>query len=218
MPQVLTILYYTASIIPEPFAEKVRLNLLNTINGTSIISVTQEPIDFGQNICLGKIGVSAYNVYKQILEGAMEATTPYIACCEDDTLYPLDHFEYNPPENSFAYNTNRWTIHEDTYFFSYRANMSQCISATKLMIDTLKTRFEKYQDKDQQFKHWGEPGRYEKRLGLPFVEAHTFESKIPTIHFSHPNSLFGVRRSGSKSCKTLPYWGSAKELWERYYG
>ena len=99
-----TILFYTANLISENFASKVREHLLESCNGTPIISVSHKPMDFGKNICVTGLEVSAYSVYRQILIGAKEAKTKYVSCCEDDALYVPEHFEHRPSDDTFYYN------------------------------------------------------------------------------------------------------------------
>jgi hypothetical protein len=62
-------------------------------------------------------------LYKQILMGAMLVKTPFIGCAEDDSLYTREHFSYRPPLTAFGYNTNRWQVSRDVYFFRRRASM-----------------------------------------------------------------------------------------------
>lgn len=95
----LTLIYYTSNTNPEYFAGNVRNHLLQVTEGKiPIISVSQKPIDLGKNICAGEIGRSLYNLYRQVYTGALEAKTKYVALCEDDTLYNMEHFRHRPPE------------------------------------------------------------------------------------------------------------------------
>ena len=97
----LTIIYYTANLVPDSFFKKTSEALLKAAGEVPIISVSHKPIELGKNICVGEIGQSVLNIYKQVLIGCKEATTKYVAMAEDDTLYPPDHFEYRPPEGRF---------------------------------------------------------------------------------------------------------------------
>jgi hypothetical protein len=211
-----TILFYTANLISDHFATKIRENILETCNGTPIISISHKPMDFGDNICVSGMEVSAYSVYKQILMGAKQAKTKYVACCEDDALYVPEHFEHIPPDDTFHYNVNRWSVTRDFYYYRQRRLMSMCIVSTQLMIDTLETRFAKY---SECCSHFGEPGRFEHKLGLPSVKIGSFRTEIPTLTFVHRPSLGGKRKLLPVDIikKELPYWGSSQELWDRIY-
>lgn len=211
-----SIIFYTANLISDYFATKVRENLLASCNGTPIISISHKPMDLGENICVSGMEVSAYSVYKQILMGAKKAKTKYVACAEDDALYVSEHFKHIPPDDTFCYNVNRWSVTRDFYFYRERRLMSMCIAPTELMIDTLETRFAKY---SECTPHFGEPGRFEHKLGLPAVKIDSFRTKIPTLTFVHRPSLSGKRKLFPNDVieKILPHWGSATELWDRIY-
>ena len=44
-----------------------------------VISVSQKPIDLGQNICVGEIGRSCPSLIKQMIIGLEAIDTPYVA-------------------------------------------------------------------------------------------------------------------------------------------
>ena len=116
----LTLLYYTSNVLFDRCAVNVRKHLLKLVkNRYPIISVSQEPVEMGQNICVGKIGRTYYNCYKQILIGAKEVKTKYVACVEDDTLYSLEHFSYRPSGDNFSYNGNMWYAEYEKFWRKY---------------------------------------------------------------------------------------------------
>lgn len=210
-----TILFYTANLISDHFANKVRQHLLDSSGGIPIISISHKPIQFGENICVD-LPVSVYSIYKQILIGAKKATTKYVVCCEDDALYVPEHFCKELPDNAFFYNVSRWSITPNLYFFRHRRLMSMCIASRQLMIDTLEARFQKYPDNSVVIPHLGEPGKRESRMGLPTVSIGSFSTEIPTITFNHNKNIGGRRRQSGAVEEELPYWGSAKDLWRKY--
>ncbi len=219
----LSVLYYTANRISEFFARNVRDHLEQLLAGAvPIVSVSQKPINFGRNLCVGMIGASTYNTYRQILDAAEVAETKYVACCEDDCLYVPEHFQYRPPLDTFAYNVNRWTAGPQRFFHRKRAGMCMCIAPRKLLVRTLKQRFAKYPEPlDREgATGWGEPGRLEHKLGLPPVKLLVFETETPTLCFNHRPSVGGVRRQMPRDDvqETLEPWGNATELWTAIHG
>lgn len=217
----LTLLYYTANKVKESFAVKVREHLLSLFpEGIEIISISHKPMDFGKNICVEGFEVSIYNIYKQILMGAKEAKTEYVACCEDDSLYNREHFEHRPAADSFDYNSNRWHIYGGVFFHRPRPGMHTCIAPTKLMIETLETRYKKFPnflvEAKGELVGFGEPGRSERRLGLPWVKLTTFNTQMPVLVFDHKGSLGGVRKIKDTDTVVteLPDWGKAVDLWQ----
>lgn len=221
----ITILFYTANLITEFFAKNIQEHLLQSSEGNiPIISISQKPLDFGTNICVGDIGLSVYNIYKQIFIGAKEAKTKYVACCEDDTLYTPEHFNYIPPDDTFCYNENNYMVNKDAGFFWHRGgNMSNCIALTALMVETLTLRFQKFPNfmPREQCKGFSEPGRHEVRfLGLPPVKMQLFRTEIPTITFNHRPSQGGVRKILPKHIciESLEPWGHGPTLWRKIHG
>ena len=220
----LTIIYYTSNQIKDEFYQYTKKSLLEAAKDIPIISVSQKPIDLGKNICVGDIGKSNFNIYKQLSIGAKEATTEYIATAEDDTLYHESHFKYR--SKCFGYNMNKWSLFtwSQPPIFSNRGRMTlnALIAPRKLVIEAIEERFTKYpKDEDIPLKFWGEFGRYEEHLGVTVQPFETFESEIPIIMFSHPESLNyaqqGTRKKlGDERLFKLPYWGEAKDIIKMY--
>lgn len=222
----LTIIYYSANTISPYFFKHTKNALLKAVGKIPIISVSQKPMDLGKNICVGDIGQSNINIYKQVLIGAKETATEYVAMAEDDTLYHESHFKHRPTGEVFAYNMNKWSIFtwSEPPIFSNRGRrtLNALIAPRKLLIEALEERFAKYpEDEMIPLKFWGEPGRYEKYLGVTVRPTERFESEIPIIMFSHPEALNyqqqGERkRLGMERLFKLPYWGEASEIVKLY--
>lgn len=226
----LTIIYYTACRLNEPFASNVRRQLLSAIGDLPLISISKKPLDFGKNICDGDTKRSVVTIYQAVLRGAKIAKTKYVALAEDDTLYPPDHFyRYLPPEDTFAYNLTRWNIYTWSRppFFSikFRRTLSSLIAPRELLIEALEERFAKYPDtKKIPLKWMGEPGRnrYERKLSVTQRRAKNFYTYSPIVVFSHPKSL-GYQLQGSNKranairALELPYWGTAQKVITNFY-
>ena len=220
----ISILYYTCNLISDFFANNIRKSLIESSGGKMpIISISQKPLNFGKNIYVGDIGISVYNIYKQILIGAKEAKTKYVACCEDDSIYVPDHFEFEPPDDAFCYNGNHLGVDKNVGFvFRHRMNMCMCVAPTELIIETLGLRFQKYPDflDNTQCSGFSEPGRHEERLGLPPVKRMGFRTKNPCLTWNHRPSQGGVRKilERHQVIPTDPYWGDGRELWRKIHG
>jgi hypothetical protein len=223
----LTLIYYTANKISDHFANQVRYHLwrVSSRKEIPIISVSHLPTAFGENICVGEIGSSSWNIYYQILLGAKAAKTKYVAMAEDDSLYTFEHFSYRPEDDEFAYNTNRWNVNKKQFYHRRnRPGMCECICNRELLIDTLETRIKKYPREEyahiKKIKHYGEPGRYEEELGLPPVKRKHFQTEIPVLTFNHRPSYGGVRAPLKTDIvkQELPYWGKSIDLWTRIHG
>ena len=231
----LTLLYYTSNTIEEATRQKISDYLLEvTENKYPIISVSQKPINLGKNICVGDIGANKFNAYKQILIGAREVKTKYVACIDDDTLYSPDHFLYRPKEDDvFSYETNYWFAQPGKDYY-WRVNdinkmggMWGCISTAKVLRDNLTQRFNVYPTISNKVVVWGEPGIKDEQYGM--VSNHIKRSsKTPCAVFIHPASM-GYnqfrkwhRRYGhplpEDKIESLEQFGNIKDLFVKYFG
>lgn len=228
----LTVIYYTSNWLDTHnpfFLENTRKQLLKAAEGIPIISVSQKPIDFGKNICLGDIGRSILNIYRQILIGAKAAKTKYVAMAEDDILYSFEHFhEFVPTEDRFAYDMNKWSIYTWTnpplFTFRNRRVVNSLIAKKDMLVESLQERFDKFKgvpDDQIPLSHWGDPGRYEKLLGVKVWETEEFYSPVPNIVFNHPEALGYMigshkKKKGELRAIEIPYWGRAEDMLKLY--
>jgi hypothetical protein len=238
----LTLLHYTANrVSPTFWAETMTRARLAAGRSVPMVLVSQQPIaetwaHHPRDVfhCVGPIGASIYNVYRQVLIGAKLAQTPFVACVEDDSLYSPDHFWHRPPLDTFFYNDNRWVITRRLsddgksrtafYYWRHRTQMAMCIAPRELLIATLEERFAKYPDPVPhdiaKATGWGEPGRYEKNIGITRQTLAYFNSKEPCVTFNHALGLMGRRavKDDDRICTTLERWGDANDLWRTIHG
>lgn len=227
----LTILYYTANKIPDGAAEKIRAHQKKLFeNKYPIISVSQKPIEYGTNICVGEIGRSKYNCYKQILIGVREIKTKYVACAEDDALYSNDHYNFRPiKDDVFYYERNYWLAEEYRYYWrpddvSVRMGMWGCITTSENLLHNLTKRYSDYpvEPERNKFLMWREPGIHDNTFGIKSTHD-TFESKDPTVVFRYRGSMGGLRqyRSVTHSPQNVAYnlkdFGAISKLWGKYW-
>lgn len=226
--QDLTILYYSSNVLWDQAAQNVRTHLLRVTEGKiPIVSVTQKRLDFGHNIYVGEIGKSYYNCYKQILIGAKACITPYIACCEDDTLYPASHFTHRPSSmDIFSYNNHMWFFEKYGYWRKPGDHgMCGCIAPTELLIKTLEPRFKKYPTQPvmkpgQKERYWQEPGRYDRKYGIPDAKVELFHTKIPLLTFNYFKALGGKKKTEVMIPEQKTYiegWGDGRVLWKKFW-
>jgi hypothetical protein len=240
----LSLLFYTANRIPERFAAAVRQELLETHKVLTaktgqvvpIICVSHKPLRFGiEQICVGDVEPSIAQVYRNVLVAAKAADTPFVAFCEDDTLYVPEHFIYRPEPDVFAYNEQRAVITRKLsddgrsrvafYYFRPRTQLAQGICHRELLIDTLEERFRAHPTPPlstdvAKRAGWGEPGRYEKNLGLAPRKLARFKWTLrPNVTFNH-GGLMGRRRVNPDDVivTSIDPWGDATALWNRIHG
>ncbi len=219
----LTLCYFSANLIPESTQAKIIEDLLDsTKRQYPIVSVTQKPMDLGLNIIWSVLESSPYNYYKQLLECALNARTAFLAVCEDDTLYPTDHFSFRPSEGfDFAYNTNTWLCGARTYWRSPNMNSTGFyIAQREALISLLKHRFSIWETAPalELQRHFHEPGVWEHDLP---VQVETFASGIPIIAFEHRGTLSGKRkRFGNPGVEIIPgaeWFDKAEKLYNLFW-
>src|SRR3989344_5995103 len=116
-----TIIYYTSNRENPQFEQRVQENLLKVSGGLPIISVSQKPIKLGTNICVGDVGVSGFNMFRQVQFALTVAKTPFVISAESDCLYPPDYFEFVPPRLDACYrNSNLYVMPDRRDFFFYK--------------------------------------------------------------------------------------------------
>lgn len=168
-----TILYLTDNSL-EPFlAEKCRELLLVAADGLPIVSVSQEPLDFGRNVCVGNIGRSGLSIDTQLYAGLEVIGTKWVAMAEHDCIYSSEHFAWTPPdEEYFYYNDHNFLMQwkNPRYpdwdgMFSYkrlRRVQSQLICSTELLRKATKKKLAILSDPSWMARHAkgriGEPG------------------------------------------------------------
>lgn len=238
-PLDLTVIYYTCNYLEKEnpvFLANCQHYLLKAIGELPLISVSQKPMDFGKNICVGDIGRSHLNIYRQILAGCKAATTKYVAMAEDDILYSYAHFHTLVPHRDyFLYDMAKLSLFtwSKPMVFSFRTRrrvINHLIAPRKMLIDALEERFARLEElkkagksEDQIIHHWGDPGRYENYLGVTVRETQEEYFGIPSIVFTHPKAYgyefnHGQRkRLGDIQIVEEPHWGRAEKIVQLYH-
>jgi len=106
-----TIIYLTDNSLDPELAHLAQRILVDAADDLPIVSVSQQLIDFGRNVCVGDIGRNWLSLYKQVLAGCEAAETDWVAVAEHDCLYTSEHLHYRPARpDVFWYNDNRWLV------------------------------------------------------------------------------------------------------------
>ena len=186
-----------------------------------ITSVTQKPIDFGNNIVYKKWRGRSHTVlYNQILLGLKNASEDYLFFCEHDVLYHPSHFDFRPPrDDTYYYNSNVYKYRlSDKKIIGYDCNwLSQLCANRKLLIKHYEKRLEMIANGERAYG-W-EPGSGQSRK-IDKVPMERWWSKLPNIDVRHGDNWTGVYRmsqdefKNKKNCQnwkevtvdTIPYW------------
>lgn len=205
-----TILYYTGNKKDASFERKIRETLWNNSydSGMNIISVSQKPLGFGKNICVGDVGASYLNAYRQMYIGAQAVNTEYIVFAEDDFLYPREYFQFNPPGGDFYRYDNTWMVLWKGSYYRTRPIGGAQVARRDFIVDKLR----EYLDGEPE---WAD-GRYwpakEDFMGASFE----LFSGPPVVAFKPTNNLSRSGYSTKEAVKDLPPWGDVNKLRREY--
>src|SRR3990167_4043889 len=153
-----TVLYITDNQLDGRIDTLCKKNIIESIGDLPLISVSQKPIDFGENICVGGMGRSSLIINIQMKKGLEKVKTEFIAIAEHDCLYTPEHFLFTPLGNVFWYNENVWALQYTSIikpqfdgmfsFFKGRKANSQLICRTDIMIKATQDRIDMMSDPD----------------------------------------------------------------------
>lgn len=222
----LTVLYITANLIPDSFAEYQRNVLLKSMGDAQLVSISRKPIQFGNNI-IDNEPKSTDNIFRQMFIASKIISTKYVVVAEDDTLYCPDHFTFcRPPDDAFVYNMNRLALftwgNPKMYSWRNRVSNAALIAPTLLMREALEERFAKWPNPIPE-KLAGELGRgmIERNLGVTVRKLIEAFSEISIVQFNHDFSSEHSQRVHTKmmghiKAYSIPYWGEAEELVRKF--
>lgn len=188
------ILYYSENKLDgTPLNNLVRQTIL--FSELPILSVTQKPIDFGENIVYTRQhGRSHTLLYKQILTGLKASKADYLFFCEHDVLYSPSHFEFVPPrDDTYYYNRNVYKYRlSDKKVVKYDTDwLSQLCASRELLIKHYEKRLEIIASGGKAYGY--EPGTGQSKL-IDNTLADKWYSKFPNIDIRHGGNWTGVSR------------------------
>ena len=211
-----TIIYYTSNKEDPNFERKVKDSLLKNCGDLPIISVSQKPIDLGKNICVGDVGVSGFNMFRQVQIALEAATSEFVISAEADCLYPPDYFQFTPKELDVCYRDSNLYVmpdHRDFFFYKKEGATHAQIVGRKFYLATL----------DKLFK--GAPQWSSEEINFP-KERWRKEDVFDTIaYWKSQNPVFQIKthrgmryytHSDRTPVLTLPYWGDGRIIRKQY--
>ena len=211
-----SIIYYSSCRESLAFERKIQENLLKVCGDIPIISVTQKPMDLGTNICVGDVGASGFNCFRQILIACEAATTKFVISAESDTLYPPDYFTFVPPRDDVCYrNSNLYVMPDlrDYYFKKSEGATHSQIVGREFYIKRLKKLFEGAPQWSVEEKNF--PKERHRKEDI-FDKIEHWETENPVIQIKTHKGMRYFTRSDRTPIYTLPYWGDGKPL-RNYY-
>jgi hypothetical protein len=216
-----TIIFYTSNRESPEFANRILAHLIEAIDGLPLITVSHEPMTVGNNICVGDVGQSNVNIFRQMMIGVEAAKTRYIITAEADFLQPAEFFQFRPPDDAIMYAGMPLYIlsaqrrKRRVFCAKERGSEGAMVANRDLVLGHLKKMLE------GQSKWVDSPGRDVVRLPFLFNMSKMVEFNLPApiVSFRTANQLHRATpwKVGSE-LRELPHWGAATDLIDQYLG
>ncbi len=207
-----TIIYYTSNREDPAFESRVRENILKNSGGLPIISVSHQPIDFGKNICVGDVGTSGFNMFRQVEIACEAATTPFVISAEADCLYPPDYFQFIPPRLDAAYRDNNLYVmpdQRDFFFYKSEGATHAQVVGREFYLKILKDLFKgapKWSVEEKNF-----PKERHRKPDV-FDEIMYWTTDNPVFQIKTHKGMRYYTHSDRTPIIELPYWGHGSKV------
>ncbi len=215
--QTAGIIYYTDNRLDEKIMKKCQEQIKKS--GLPIVSVSLQPINFGENIVL-PLKRSPLTMFKQILAGLEKINTEVVFLCEHDILYHPSHFQFRPPKKDvYYYNMNTWQLRASdghAVYFDCK-KLSQLCADRKFLIEHYKKRVALVEKNDNGGFHRRmgfEPGTHNRDERVDDFKAEGWRSEFPNVDIKHGKNLTEARWSTSefRSQKNCQNWQESDEI------
>ena len=186
--------------------------LLENCGGLPIISVSQKPIDLGTNICVGDVGASGFNMFRQVQVGLAAVKTKLVISAEADCLYPPDYFKFTPKRSDVCYrDSNLYVMPDLRDYFFYKeegATHAQIVGTLyyAAILEKLFSGAPKWSTEELNFpkERWGKDDVFDK------IEYYRTEN--PVFQIKTHKGMRYFTHSDRTPIYGLPYWGDGKPL------
>jgi hypothetical protein len=235
------VVYYTDNRLDENIMQACQEQLKKAVGQNHIVSVSLQPLDFGENIVL-PLERGYLTMFTQILAGLEKLDTDIVFFAEHDVLYHPSHFEFIPPEkDKYYYNTAVWKLRlEDGHALHYDCQQTSGLCAYReLLLEHYKERVKRTEEalnslEHKEFKRFirnqgFEPGTHGRTERVDNYKAESWESSSPNIDIRHNLNLTSSRwrkdqfrnqryTKGWIESDTIPEWGKGIGIIERLNG
>lgn len=211
-----TIIYYTSNQEGVSFERRIKDNILKVTN-LPIISISQIPIEFGDNFCVGEVGASGFNMFRQVQKACEIAKTRFVISAEADCLYPPDYFNFLPDRDDVCYRNNNLYVMGQWRKYFYKKNEGAThaqIIGREYYLNVLNKLFK------------GAPAWSMKERNFPkerngnddvFDKVEFFTTENPVVQIKTTRSMRHYTHSDRTPVYKIPYWGKGSTFRNKYY-
>jgi len=219
------LVYYTDNRLDPQIMRACQQQLENSRNGHELISVSLQPLEFGDNIVLN-LERGYLTMFRQILAGLKAATADVVFLVEHDMLYHPSHFDFIPPQRDvFYYNQNRWMVDAKTgkALFYYANSTSGLCGYRELLIEHYRKRVKLVRKNGFSRRMGFEPGTHGRAERVDDYGHDTWMAECPNIDVRHRHNLTQSRwrkdqfrnqkyTRGWTEAREVPGWGTTEEV------
>lgn len=211
------VVYYTDNRLDPAIAEACRVRLQASTNGHRLVSVSLEPLDFGENVVV-QAERGRLTMFRQILAGLEALDTEYAFLCEHDCLYPPEHFRFIPGRrDAYYFNANWWRVDAETGRTATWAatHLSGCCASRILLADHFRKVVADVEAHGYDHGVGYEPGvREGRKAGIDDHPALTWQSARPYVDIRHGRNLTASRWSPEafRDKATCQDWKDGQEI------
>lgn len=207
------IIYISSNREHPYFESRVIQDMYEKSNGLDIYSVTQKPMNLGTNKVVGDVGTSGFNFCRQLQMVVEMAQADYVISVESDCLYSPDYFTFVPDHLDRVYrNTKNYVIPHDKDYYLYKKSQTAFqVAGRDFLLARLNYLMEGQPEWDTEKKNWP------KEKGVPFLDGwDTFETEFACLTIKTGDGMRKHTNTDKKPIKSLPYWGAATDIIDKY--
>lgn len=220
------VVYYTDNRLDKKLFTKCQRQIVRGIKEKHIVSVSLDPIEFGNNISLS-LKRGYLTMFKQILAGLEASKAEVIFFCEHDVLYHSSHFDFIPSlKDVFYYNVNVWKVRLSD---GLGVKVDDCRQTSglcayrELLIEHYKERIRRVERYGYSRNMGFEPGTHNRKERVDDYKSDIWESEYPNVDIRHDNNLTPNRwrkdqfrnqkyTKGWKESFDIPGWGEVSDF------
>jgi glycosyltransferase involved in cell wall biosynthesis len=206
------ILYYTDNEMDKDIMKLCQNQIAKS--GLPVTSVSLKPIDFGKNIVI-EAERSAATMFKQILIGLEAMTEDIIFFCENDILYDLSHFDFNPTrKDTFYYNNNVWFLRaSDGHCLYYEAvQLSGLCAYREALVTHFKERLKMIEEIGFSRQIGFEPFTHGRIKWKTWYKFERWQSEKPNIDIRHGKNQLHSRWTKEEFRRVPKVWIESSEI------
>ena len=178
-------LYYTAHR-HDPAIEMACRKQLDLARGDiPLVAVGLQPFDYGDVTIVLPLEPGPLTLHKQILAGLEQCEAHTVFFTENDVLYHPSHFEFEPRDNQFWYNTNVIKARYPDGHLVWTDDLQQTsglCADRNLLLEHYRRRVKEIEGKG--FDRHYEPGRKTGPYGT-----HNWLSRYPNLDIRHDKTI-----------------------------